>query len=490
MNKLGKQYISNMLPDFHVYKMLREAFRGGNTHANRYFTGEVIDDVESWDRASSYPDVQCNCLFPVSKFRRESCATLCELSELIYIQKRAVLMRVEIRDVKLRRRDWGCPYIPVSKCRKLIKKRKDTPSNYTEDNGRVISAERIEMTLTDIDFEIIKREYDINDENFTILEAYSARYGKLPKVLTDVIRHYFISKTELKGVDGMEVYYMKSKALLNAVYGMSAQNPVKDMIKFFFDALRPEDLFKPEGKDEQGLLDEANKKAFFPYQWGVWTTAWARLRLEEGIELAHGPNAHFLYCDTDSVKYFGAVDWTAYNKKRESDSKKSGSHATDKKGVVHYMGVYENESKSDKTPYYEKFVTLGAKKYAYKLYGDEHLHCVVAGVSNKRNIDEDGNVLKIDGGLELEGWAYDSNGKPYRKREGTLEDFKEGFIFSIAGGTTVTYVDFVDKNELTIDGHTVEVGPNITIQPSTYTLGMTIDYVDLVKSCRGWDIRV
>lgn len=41
MRKLSPQYIKNQLPTYEVYKMLREAFRGGNTHASRFYAGYV-----------------------------------------------------------------------------------------------------------------------------------------------------------------------------------------------------------------------------------------------------------------------------------------------------------------------------------------------------------------------------------------------------------------------------------------------------------------
>ena len=56
----GRQ-INDMLPEYEIFQMLREAFRGGNTHASRHVAGEIITDVHSYDRSSSYPDVICNC---------------------------------------------------------------------------------------------------------------------------------------------------------------------------------------------------------------------------------------------------------------------------------------------------------------------------------------------------------------------------------------------------------------------------------------------
>ena len=115
----------------------------------------------------------------------------------------------------------------------------------------------------------------------------------------------------------------KSKNKLNSIYGMMAQNPVKQSIDFIDDG------FVEHQDNPEDILMENNRKAFLCYQWGDWMTAWARYRLEEGIRLA-GDN--FVYCDTDSVKYLGDIGWTPYNKEREKDSLKSGAHAADPQG--------------------------------------------------------------------------------------------------------------------------------------------------------------
>lgn len=43
------------MPTLHVFELLREAFRGGDTHANRFYVGKILDNVGSYDRESSYP---------------------------------------------------------------------------------------------------------------------------------------------------------------------------------------------------------------------------------------------------------------------------------------------------------------------------------------------------------------------------------------------------------------------------------------------------
>lgn len=43
------------MPTLHVFELLREAFRGGDTHANRFYVGKILENVGSYDRESSYP---------------------------------------------------------------------------------------------------------------------------------------------------------------------------------------------------------------------------------------------------------------------------------------------------------------------------------------------------------------------------------------------------------------------------------------------------
>lgn len=466
MESINKKWLRDQLPEYEVYRALREAFRGGNTHANRYYVGEIIQGVKSFDRSSSYPDVQCNCDFPISAFVEEHNMDLKKYIYLTQVAKRAVLTRVAIKGLRLIDKKWGCPYLSLDKVRHI--------SEYINDNGRILEAEYLETTLTDIDLNIIIQEYEFDDIAF--IATWSAKYGKLPKEVTDVIRYYYTKKTELKGIKDKEVFYAKIKAKLNAVFGMSAQNPVKHSIKYVGVTNAIDPFIEAEASDEQ-LLEDSNKKAFFNYAWGVWTTAWARYRLEEGIRLVHEtPQAIFLYTDTDSVKYCGDVDWTEYNEERKEDSIKSGAFATDQSGETHYMGVYEPDGE-----YYE-FVTLGAKKYAYRKKKDGHIDATVSGVG-KNQILKDGTIKKIGGGLELEGYVKE-NGKIYRKhKDWGLENFKPGFIFKESGGNELKYNDAPVMKEVIIDNHRVVIGPNVVIKESTYTLGVSDEYARVLKMC-------
>lgn len=434
MRRAPVGFVKQQLPDYEIYKMCREAFRGGDTHANRYYAGRILHNVKSADRSSSYPDVVCNCLFPVSPFFRVGACDFEELVHLMDVRKKALLLRVSITNIRLTDEFWGCPYISRDKCRRI--------DRGAFDNGRVLAADYLEITITDVDLRIIMQQYSWDDLCATDV-AY-ARYGKLPDSLVELTIEYYRKKTALKNVEGQEIYYMKSKNKLNSIYGMMAQDPVKQNIIF------QKGLWSEAHDDPAELLDKYNSKAFLCYQWGCWVTAWARFRLQEGIRLA-GDN--FVYADTDSVKYLGEIDWEPYNNERVADSKRSGAYATDPQGETHYMGVYEPDG------VYAEFSTQGAKKYAYREKPAGPTKVTIAGVT------------KAKGGKELD-------------KHGGLEAFKPGFIFREAGGTEILYNDAPEITSIEREGHKLHIYPNAVIRDSTYQLGITAEYMTLLEKGR------
>lgn len=440
---VSRNYIPNQIAEYDVYIHLREAFRGGNTHANRYYTNVILENVFSADRSSSYPDVQCNDRFPVGKFQPLP-ENIDEILKMLKENKKAMVFRAGFYNIRLTNHYWGFPYLPKDKSRNI--------HGGVYDNGRILEAEYIEITITDVDFRIILNEYTF--DNIEFLSGYYTNYGYLPPVYIHNIIRYYKAKTELKGIDGEEYEYMKSKELLNAIYGMSAQDPVKQSIDYIHEIIE-KSPFVLQTIPKEELYNKYLKKAWLPYQWGVWTTAHARFRLEEGLILA-GEKA--VYCDTDSVKYLEEIDWSEYNGKRIEASEKSGAFADDPKGITHHMGVFEQE----KT--YKYFKTMGAKKYAYQ-YEDGVTHTTIAGVNKKL------------GGKELEERA-----KP---GQNPLELFAEGFVFRKAGGTESIYNDHIPEYEkkVYINGREHKITKNITIKDSEYTIGLTEEYRSLLSIC-------
>ena len=96
------------------------------------------------------------------------------------------------------------PYIPVSKI---------TTNNCTAFNGRVLKADYVNISLTNIDYEIIKSQYDFDE--LYVKDFYIARKGELPKELKDVIMKYYENKTTLKGIIEFIYEYFTSKGKRN-----------------------------------------------------------------------------------------------------------------------------------------------------------------------------------------------------------------------------------------------------------------------------------
>lgn len=437
-NKLNYHFRYDIQPDLDCLLALHDAFRGGNTHGNRCFAFDIISNVPSADRSSSYPEVLINHEYPGGKMCRIGPMTTKEINYKLTKNHLALLMIVKFKSLKLK--DFYCsnPYIPKAKC-----------TNYGtiyEDNGRVLEIEKdewIEMTITDVDLRIICSQYDF--DGFECLDSWGTTYKPLPDPLKALVIKYYKLKTELKGVD--DKIYMASKERLNSIYGMMVQYCLRPNI--IYDRDNPEEPYLEKYEDKQTRLDKYNKKGFLPFQFGVWCTAWARFELQRGIDLVEAQGADMIYSDTDSVKYHenaGPVSFDAYNEEKIRLAEKNGAWADDPKGNRHYMGVFEYEGMAD------RFVTYGAKKYICEKHGQVEI--TISGVPKKK------------GALEL-------------ARKGGIEAFKEGFLFEDAG-LAVKYNDY-DNYWTKVNGEDIHITPNIYLYTDTYLVTTQPDYSEAVR---------
>lgn len=453
------------MPDLETLDLLHEAFRGGDTHASRYHSTPegcpaVIYQVQSWDRSSSYPDVLINCPYPLGDWyslgKKGEWIKPEEIEKYVYKYEKAIVGRVHFRGLRLKNPRWAMPYIPKSKAGYF--------DNIQEDNGRVLAADYLSMTITDVDWLIISREYTWEACYFS--DVQYCRYRMLPPVFCDVVRQFFREKTQLKGAEEgslEEIEYALKKALLNALYGMCAQWPVKESICFvngqYMDGVDYEiqnqgPMTEKQKRDYRKkrrceILEKHNKKGFVPYSIGVWCTAWARLELHRIMWAVEDGGGRTVYVDTDSNKFIGDVDLTALNQFYRERSEKNGAFADDRKGKRHYMGVYEYEYTAD-------FATMGAKKYVYQKAGDEHLHITIAGVGKKA-------------------------GARYLEKMGGLPAFRAGLVFDgeSGGGLCGVYND-TSYGWIEAEGRRLYIGKNICLLPDTYTLGVAGDYARLL----------
>ncbi len=458
--------IESILPYQREYALLRAAFRGGDTHANRYKVGKILENVESYDETSAYPAQQRTRNFPITPFRWLSGEDL-QMSNIIdYIRHgRAVVGRYVFSGLRLRNEREPVPYLSLSKTQS---------SAFVVDNGRLLSADLCTTTLTEIDLAIVMRQYSA--DKIACEEAMIARKGPLPKQYLDVIDKYYQDKTMLKnGPDGetedeadeRQYQYMKSKNKLNGIYGMSAQDPIRETIQFIDGDYQA--VHKTDEEKRQAL-----EKAYFPYQWGVYTTAWARYALHEAIQIA-GDN--IIYNDTDSVKTDAPIDLTELNARLVDRAKRCGAFAHDRNGKVYYMGVFDKEDG------YDRFITQGAKRYAYER--DGKLGVTVSGVSTKKvksaGLTLGALELKEAGGLSAfkpGRYAQDEAGR-YKKDEKGRRLREGGMVWTLAAGSISVYNDSADF-WIKVDGHDLHITRNVALVPNSYTMSHSEDYERLL----------
>lgn len=425
----------------YVYTLLKEAGRGGNTHANRYMSGRVWHNADSFDVQSSYPFCLCAFKFPMSKFSPYGELESIEEFEGL-LKEYACLFRVVIENPVVKE-SVTMPYIPISKC-------PAHGANLKLDNGRVMECDYIRMTVTDIDWEIIKKQYKW--KSFAVTDMCIAKYDYLPECLLDCVRSVYADKCKLKykiqtaeekEEDAGEAKYLynKIKALLNAIFGMTYTDPVHEEITL--DEHGNWDVKSPKVAEALEQFYKS-RNSFLFYAWGVWCTAHARRHLQQLLDLTGDGT---IYCDTDSSKAVGADIEAIEKVNREiiSLARERGAYAT-AGGVDYYMGVYEHENKEP----IAKFKTLGAKKYAY--VDEKGLHCTVSGVSKKL------------GAKELK----------------SIDNFKIGFVFRDAGGMELYYNDNVGIHQETVDGCTFTTASNVAMIDGSYTIGITEEYAELI----------
>lgn len=410
-----------------MYTMCRQAFRGGDTHANLRHADQELVNVQSFDIQSSYPYVMMCKDFPISPFFKLKTSTFFNHDMSDYAQ----LIHCRFTDVKYVGA-CGIPYIPLAKCTGIT-------SDKIIDNGRVLYAGICEMIITDIDLKIILDEYNFSD--FYIKEVYAARYGKLSNEYKEVIMQYYTGKTALKGVPGKEYEYMKSKNKLNSLYGMMCQRIDHDTTEYN----GKEYITTPCKLDEVIEKYYKSYNSFLSYQHGLFVTSHARAALRKML-LKIGKDV--CYVDTDSIKCINdhKKDFDNMNKIIEKEAQNAGAYAADKDGNIHYMGVWEYEG------CYDEFKTLGAKKYVYRA-GDKVVS-TIAGVNKK-------------------------TGSAFFKEHG-FEVFENGTRLKDSGHLTAFYNDD-EIHTITIEGVKIETASNVAIVDNTYTLGITDEYIDLLE---------
>lgn len=356
-----RSIVEKTLPDIEIFTTLEKCFMGGYTHANfRAVASGLFTHVKSYDFTSSYPAVMCRCKFPMGKFVR----VVRNFDKYLYSPEWCSIGRFRLTNIQAK-----CDLCYLSK-HKLIT---GTVKNARVSNGRLYSADCVEIYLTNIDVQTVKMMYDCDIE---VIELYAAGAGYLPKTIVKSILTLYGNKTQYKGISEMFDLYMYSKQCANSVYGCSVFNPYCDDIEYIDG-----DFVKVNA--EPGKIEKyySGRNVILPYQWGVFVTAHARQKL---CEMCSVIGDDVLYMDTDSIKFVGDYDglFVEYNKRVHAENIAAAEYfgfsidmyaPKDKNGVSHELGLWDFEHE------YKSFKVLGAKRYCYTLPGDAEIYPVVAG---------------------------------------------------------------------------------------------------------------
>lgn len=369
-----REMMSNLtIADLNEYNELKRAFQGGYTHANSYYVGKVINDVNSIDFTSSYPTVMLSELFPMSSGIRCKVNSYDELKELC----NHYCVIFDVMFTNLQPKFFDDFYISKSKCWNVI--------NSIESNGRIVSAESLCTTITNVDLIIISNCYKW--DSIAVANVIKYVKGYLPKSIIESILELYGKKTQLKNVSGKEAEYLLSKGMLNSVYGMCVTDIIRDTIQYVNDDYK----WNTEQGNYTEQLDKYNKgmMRFLYYPWGVFVTAYARKNLWQGIfSIADD----YIYSDTDSIKFINYDKHKEYIDNYNTQVKTKLYKMCEWYGIdssllcpktiqgkEKFIGVWDYEG------CYSRFKTLGAKRYLVEKEGKMTLTC--AGLSKRNGID-------------------------------------------------------------------------------------------------------
>ena len=438
-----------------IYNLLVSCFQGGYTHSNYYYTDTIIKDVSSFDFNSSYPYVLVAYKYPMTGFKE------CFIkNEKQMISNFAYILIVKFKNISSK---YFNNFISGSKCINVKKGKYD--------NGRLISAEEIEIVLTDVDFRFILKSHIY--ESYEIIKSYYAIYDFLPKEYIEFILEKYVGKTKLKNLEGYEVEYAKTKNSFNALYGMTVTNNIRDEVVFDGENWQELEL---SDNDIIKKLKKEKMEGFLSFSWGVWCTAHERNNLLENLIKL---DDYVIYSDTDSLKLrngFNKKVIDDYNKSVIDRLKKVSEILKidydkfcpeDSKGIKHPLGIFENDGE-----YYE-FITQGAKKYCY--------------TQIKENIkDSDYVIDKIDNKFKTLSITVAGVPKTGNKCLKDINDFRDNLVFDfkntnkllLAYNDNQCVVNLIDYQG---NADTVKQKSGACLFPTTYVLGKSLEYAELIS---------
>ena len=265
---------------------------------------------------------------------------------------------------------------------------------------------------------------------------------------------FFIAKSRLKGNPDKAYEYMKSKNKLNSTFGMCVTDLLHDEWEM--------DAFSGEWHREKADAEKAlktyyeSKNSFLHYQWGIYVTAHARKQLQDMLDVV---GMDVVYCDTDSIKFLHPeVHIPEFEEKNKLLSKRAIENdipAFCDVGEKRYiLGVWDMDDM------YVQFKTLGAKKYCGVEWDEK------AARSGKDPVHFTTTVAGMNKKLGAENIKCCNNFRLCRKMENV--------------GRTISCFNNTKPHYIKVNGEEILTASNIGIIDTTYTLGVSNEYYEVL----------
>lgn len=496
-----KHYFRDTRLNARCYEYCLKSFAGGYTHNNRYWRDVLIevgktyeyipdsgiyikvDSIKHRDFKSHYPTQQtCSNRFPIGRpqhiyddslhYKLTIEDVLGELETFTYFIKMRVT-RAALRDSHI-----SMPFMQKSKCYQTS----FTKERY--DNGRIKEIEgSCIMYVDSLTLSILYDQYDIDYE---ILDAYKMKNGRLPDCIIEVVDKYFKGKSDKKAlVHELTAAYgkldprtveaefdlMVIKALLNAIYGCTVQQPLKPELQVndeFEFSIRK--MFISEDQVNEGLEKfYSNKNNFLAYQLGCMVTSLARYELYLLISKVIGYE-RCLYCDTDSIFYISD----------DETEKRIEAFNAERRQNAHYV-----ELENGKREYYDEFTLepdcIAFKGLHSKCYGvvtDKGLEITIAGVPARTLIGmNDGQPIYFTREQELSVKDKSKTKNPIDLTDDDfltpvegLDNLRDNFTFTTNTGVSAIYIGAEGYKTprvpqvIYIDGHEIHTAGGCVIR--------------------------
>ena len=428
----GRLMLEHTALPHELYKFIRPAFYGGNVHGNFRIIGKELRLVDGnkllhVDITSAYPWAICTKKFMLHLHKVDTQIDEYTLRDWLRRKDFGIIADVTFIDVTLKPRH--IPYIPHDEFSV-----KSAVVGATSENGKLVHADALRITLNDTDLRLCYDCYNIKEVIVNV--CYTGYKRRLPYSIVSTVIDYFNGKTTLKGLktgdpveDAYIAYkYQLKKQMLNGIYGLFAtalENPTYEV--------NPDTLeVKPKGEAEY------KEASVLPYQIALQVTAYVReVTVSMCNFLCETKGCEFWYTDTDSIFAKDTPEARAYVERWNIERIKELEELRklyfdiipcNPKGEPQYLGTLSYEEDCEEAV---SFCTIGAKRY-YIGYPDGTFEITFSGLrATKRVFDK-----------KLGKWQNGRNTQRLIDRFGSMQ---KAFAAIKKGTVTLPYEEGTDK---------------------------------------------